>query len=481
MDKEIREISEKIRASQYRDTLQLESGWAVRPDDLLQLLNEHKPHVVHFSGHGSQGGEIVLADDKGLSKSVSTHALKALFTTLKDNVQVIILNACYSLLQAEAITEVIDCVVGMNDAIGDEAAIKFAASFYRAIGFGRSVQEAFDQGKVALLLEGIPEDNKPELLMRAGVDPSRLILVHSPTPNAPRFREEQSQQQEEEHRPTTEIEEVRAYIYSQEAEEAIRYENWELADAKTRQALHENPRLHLRRELGLSMSNSICQSFIQEHIREGSSSLQNELFLYRNPSINPMFTPASIEKAIFWLKEAQKQGEDQDGAASAALAEMYGINKKCAAMQEALNKAIDADPEWKERFRRPNSLILLVNGCINEPNIQDTLERLRKDLSLSNPEETFTRYIKERYGKVGFSLYWVIGHPDYWLEYKESRPNFPLDISVSPNKDGDVWLAGASYIVPGNRVYIPKQNEYLPVQELYNQLEKRFFLICPSE
>jgi hypothetical protein len=160
---------------------------------------------------------------------------------------------------------------------------------------------------------------------------------------------------------------------------------------------------------------------------------------------------------------------------------MYGINKKCAAMQEALNKAIDADPEWKERFRRPNSLILLVNGCINEPNIQDTLERLRKDLSLSNPEETFTRYIKERYGKVGYHLYWVIGHPDYWIEHKESIPNFPLDISVSPNKDGDLWQAGASYIVPGNRVYIPKQNEYLPVQELYNQLEKRFFLICPSE
>src|SRR5947209_19903585 len=158
-----------------------------------------------------------------------------------------------------------------------------------------------------------------------------------------------------------------------------------------------------------------------------------------------MFPPASIEKAIFWIKEAQKQGEDQDSVASAALAKMYGIKKKCAAMQKALSKAIAADPEWKERFRRPNSLILLVNGCIHEPNIQDTLEQLRKDLSLSNPEETFTRYIKERYGKVGVSLYWVIGRPDYWIEHKESRPNFPLDISVSPHKDGDVWQAGASY------------------------------------
>lgn len=471
LDEEIRAITQKIRASEHRDLLQVASVWAVRPDDLLQALNEHKPQIVHFSGHGSASEAVILTDRNGHPRGVSTQAIKALFIALKDNIQVVVLNACYSHSQAEAIVEVIDCAIGMNTAIGDQAATVFASSFYRALGFGRSVQEAFDQGKVALLLEGIGEENTPELLVRTGVDPSQKFLI----------REEQSRQHEEEHSSPAEIAELRAYIYSQEAEDAIRHGNWELADAKTRQALHENPRLNLRRELSLSMSNSICQIFIKEHRREDSSALQDELFAYRNPSISPSFTPASIEKAIFGLKEAQKQGEDQDGAASAALAKMYGINKKCAAMQEALNKAIDADPEWKERFRRPNSLILLVNGCINEPNIQDTLERLRKDLSLSNPEETFTRYIKERYGKVGVSLYWVIGHADYWIEHKESIPNFPLDISVSPNKDGDVWQAGASYIVPGNREYIPKQNEYLPVHDLYTQLEKRFFLICPSE
>jgi hypothetical protein len=72
----------------------------------------------------------------------------------------------------------------MNDAIGDEAAIIFAASFYRALGFGRSVQEAFDQGKVALLLEGILEEHTPELLVKAGIDPSQIVLV-SQTPPLP--------------------------------------------------------------------------------------------------------------------------------------------------------------------------------------------------------------------------------------------------------------------------------------------------------
>ncbi len=178
LDNEIRAITDKIRASKHRDAIQLISVWATRPDDLLQALNEHRPQVVHFSGHGSETGELLLVDEKrDVSAPVSAVTLKTLFETLRDNIRVVVLNACYSHAQAEAIAEVIDCVVGMNAAIGDEAAVAFAASFYRAIGFDRSVQDAFDQGKLALMLSEIPESAAPELLCRAGVDPSRLILT----------------------------------------------------------------------------------------------------------------------------------------------------------------------------------------------------------------------------------------------------------------------------------------------------------------
>ncbi len=116
-------------------------------------------------------------DNNRQVKPVSAEALKMLFTTLKDNIRVVVLNACYSEIQAQAIAEVIDCVVGMSTAIGDDAAIIFAASFYRAIGFGRSIKEAFDQGKTAIMLEGIPEANTPQLLTRMGVDASSLTLL----------------------------------------------------------------------------------------------------------------------------------------------------------------------------------------------------------------------------------------------------------------------------------------------------------------
>ena len=185
LDEEVREIEAKIRTADYRDSLQLVSKWAVRPDDLLQYLNQYRPHIVHFSGHADCAEELILEDSNGQANPVSKEALVSLFTTLKDNIRVVVLNACYSRPQAEAITEQIDCAIGMRKAIGDGSAIAFAASFYRAIGFGRSVRAAFDQGKVALQMEGNAEDRTPQLHTRAGLDPATVVLINSPPAISP--------------------------------------------------------------------------------------------------------------------------------------------------------------------------------------------------------------------------------------------------------------------------------------------------------
>jgi hypothetical protein len=188
LDEESRQIDQKIRAVDHRDVLEFIPKFAVRPDDLLQYLDQYRPQIVHFSGHGSPTEEIILLDVGGKPKPVSKAAIKHLFKALKDNIRVVVLNACFSRPQAEAITEVIDCAVGMRKAIGDKAAIVFAGSFYRAIGFGRSVEEAFNQGKTALLLEGIAEENTPELLVRQGTNPTSIFLVGQQAGAPPEFR-----------------------------------------------------------------------------------------------------------------------------------------------------------------------------------------------------------------------------------------------------------------------------------------------------
>jgi len=173
-----------LRASEYGDVFLLIAVPAARPDDLLQTLNQHRPKIVQFSGHGAKTGELLFLDNQGNAKPIAPAALKILFQALKDDIRLVILNACYSESQALALAEVIDCVVGMSDAISDGAAIAFIASFYRALGFGRSIQNAFDQGLAALGLEGLDEQATPRLVTRPGVDPTQVILA-APDPLAP--------------------------------------------------------------------------------------------------------------------------------------------------------------------------------------------------------------------------------------------------------------------------------------------------------
>ncbi len=181
LDEEIRAITKKIRESKFRDAVELKAIWATRPDDLLQALNEHKPTVVHFSGHGSDQGELVLQDDSGGTKLISLEAIVQLFKVMASGIELVVFNACYSYAQAAEVTNHVKAAIGMSDAVRDDAARVFAAQLYSAIGFGRSVCEAFEQAKVALQLEGIPEEDIPELYLAAGVENESLVLVQPQT------------------------------------------------------------------------------------------------------------------------------------------------------------------------------------------------------------------------------------------------------------------------------------------------------------
>lgn len=177
LDEEVRSIEARLRASEYRDSVKLESRWAVRAPDILQAINELEPTIVHFSGHGSEQDELVLLDSQGRAKLVPMEGVVAAMALAAESVRLIFFNTCHSYRQAQACAEKVGVAVGMATSIGDRAAIIFSSQFYSAIGFGKSVKTAFDQAKALLMLEGIAEDSTPKLYARADVDVSTLILV----------------------------------------------------------------------------------------------------------------------------------------------------------------------------------------------------------------------------------------------------------------------------------------------------------------
>ncbi len=177
LGEEVRTIDERLRSAQFRERFELIQHWAVRVADLTEYLLRHTPDIVHFSGHGSAQGSIILEDQTGNAQPVSPQALGRMFRTLKDNVRCVVLNGCFSATQAQAIVQEIDCVAGMSKDIGDDAAIQFAGGFYQALGYGRSVQTAFENGCNQIDLEALGEESTPQLLVKPGIDPTRLDFV----------------------------------------------------------------------------------------------------------------------------------------------------------------------------------------------------------------------------------------------------------------------------------------------------------------
>jgi hypothetical protein len=177
LDEEVRAIREMILKSKHRDSVKLESCWAVRPGDILQAMNEYKPTIVHFSGHGSDNDELILMDFNRNTKYVSIDAIVQAMSVANDNLHLVFFNTCYSHNQAENITKYIDIAIGMKDSITDNAARIFASQFYSSISFGLSVGKSFQQARAALLLEGIQEDDIPILFIKDGIDPNNIFMI----------------------------------------------------------------------------------------------------------------------------------------------------------------------------------------------------------------------------------------------------------------------------------------------------------------
>jgi hypothetical protein len=180
LDKEARSIQVELERSGFRDRFDLVTRWAVEPLDLLRELRKLRPTVVHFSGHGDGDG-LCFQAAKGGAQLVSTDALEATFGAAGASVKLVVLNACYSELQAAALVAHVDCVVGMTGEIGDAAARSFAIGFYGGLGERESVAAAHQQGRAAISLEGLRDSELPRLRVRDGVDASRLVLAADPS------------------------------------------------------------------------------------------------------------------------------------------------------------------------------------------------------------------------------------------------------------------------------------------------------------
>lgn len=180
---EVRGVQQMLRGSKYRDLVEVTLRPAAGPQDLLDAINDVRPHVIHFSGHGWSHGLVMdngsVDDPDGVELDFELLAKLLAATTTPP--RLLVLNACETLGGADLLLPAVPVVIAMSDTIADVAASIFAGQFYAAIASAQSVGAALDQAKVAMEIAQLEDAELPEAITRDDIDIDELVLVRPPT------------------------------------------------------------------------------------------------------------------------------------------------------------------------------------------------------------------------------------------------------------------------------------------------------------
>ena len=167
LDQELRDIEEGLKLAPNGDQFKLISKQAVRAKDIQRALLETRPYLVHFSGHGTAQGELIIETSRGDNHYLEPDSVGELFELFADTVQCVVLNACFSEIQAHEIVKYIPYVVGMKAEISDKkAALPFSIAFYDGLGNNRGIEFAVKLAKNRIKLEGGKDHEMPVLKIK---------------------------------------------------------------------------------------------------------------------------------------------------------------------------------------------------------------------------------------------------------------------------------------------------------------------------
>ena len=165
LNPEIREIEEALERGNNREQFVLRSKVAVRIKDLQRSIRKEAARIVHFCGHGTGSQGLVLETTSGQQQLLDTQAIADLFKLFKDRVECVVLNACYSQVQAAEINQHINYVIGTKREIRDDAAVAFSTGFYEALGDGESIEKAYEFGCNRIQLDIYGSSNRGRKLV----------------------------------------------------------------------------------------------------------------------------------------------------------------------------------------------------------------------------------------------------------------------------------------------------------------------------
>lgn len=162
LKREIDEIKDILRPLEQREFIKLEREESTTTADIVKTLATYPDSIAvfHYAGHAT-GQSLELEDraatDKGIAALLGSQA----------SLKLVVLNGCSTQAQVQQLFQAgVKAVIATSVPIGDEKAVLFASTFYRALANKRSIQMAFDFAKAAVELT---HRDAPEFAIHRGL------------------------------------------------------------------------------------------------------------------------------------------------------------------------------------------------------------------------------------------------------------------------------------------------------------------------
>jgi hypothetical protein len=200
LEHEFRDTEKAVKGATLRSSIKFIPKLALRYCDLSGFLEEEKPQIFHFTGHGEYilndipvpGGNTipggpriyVCTDYPNQNDHLTPSTLITTLNAAKIKVRLVILNACDSKEFAKELVDGhngVDVCIATNIKIKDKPAIAYSSAFYKELAYGKTIRHAHDQGFLAA--QG--EDSKLNcgdivICHRKGCNPDKIRLVKFP-------------------------------------------------------------------------------------------------------------------------------------------------------------------------------------------------------------------------------------------------------------------------------------------------------------
>jgi CHAT domain len=176
--REEKKIKESIALGARRDDFRFAPSVFAASIDEVIACQQHRPVIVHVVGHGEERQMVLVRDRDPLVEMMRLHQDQAevLFRNFPDRVRLVVFNTCHSIDLARHLVGkgAVDMAIGIEGKIPDDHAVRFAATFYRQLAEGRSVQAAFELAGIHA--GDLDAPGRPQLLHAAGVDPAAVTF-----------------------------------------------------------------------------------------------------------------------------------------------------------------------------------------------------------------------------------------------------------------------------------------------------------------